>query len=405
MNNYVRCAFREFRHRKGRTVANIAGYAVATSVVVSLFVWLDFSRFSTDAILKDVGAHFIGYMPSGASPEAPVAKDPTEGFVSAGARSTLFSAALIEKIRQLPSVLDASPYLSFRIRSEKDSHVFIIGGFDPSSHVSIGTTTCAPSDIIHGRFLVSEDRGKVMLEGNYAFTQTLGVGSRITIGHDELEVIGIINPALRPAKADVYLHIEDARKIIQQRVRPGSFPEDSVNQVLVEAKGSRTMAMAITGLGSISPAFKAFGFACWQPAATALGMGEKAVGFLLTVILVGLFLFVGKTQFASIVERDHDFGILKVVGWSKHNIMLQIIIESLLLSITGCLIGSIIAGLVVYLVPLQAVTGFPVLTGVVISPFLLLRIFLLAMSGGVLVSIFPALAAARRDPAESLRRL
>jgi len=163
--------------------------------------------------------------------------------------------------------------------------------------------------------------------------------------------------------------------------------------------------MAITGLGSISPAFKAFGFACWQPAATALGMGEKAVGFLLTVILVGLFLFVGKTQFASIVERDHDFGILKVVGWSKHNIMLQIIIESLLLSITGCLIGSIIAGLVVYLVPLQAVTGFPVLTGVVISPFLLLRIFLLAMSGGVLVSIFPALAAARRDPAESLRRL
>ena len=107
MKNYFRCAFREFRHRKGRTLANIAGYVIAISVVVSLFVWLDFSRLSTDSMLKDVGAHFIGYMPSGASPEAPIQKDPAEGFVSAGAASALFPVALVEKIKKLPSVRDA----------------------------------------------------------------------------------------------------------------------------------------------------------------------------------------------------------------------------------------------------------------------------------------------------------
>ena len=313
--------------------------------------------------------------------------------------------ALVEKIKKLPSVRDASPYLSFRIRSQKDGHIFVIGGFDPSRSVSVSSTTCAPTDIVQGRFLEPGDRGKAMLESNYAAAQNLKVGDRIRIGTHDLEVICIVNPAVRPAKADLYLHIEDARKIIKERVNPGSFPDDAVNEVLVEAKGSRTMDAALTGIGMVNTGFKAFGFACWRPAAKALGMGEKAVAFLLVVILVALFLFIGKTQFASVVERDHDLGILKVVGWSKHNIVMQIVIESLLVSVTGCLIGFVIAGIVVFLVPLKAVTDFPVSTGVVISPFLLLGTLLVAVAGGVLVSILPALAAARRNPAESLRRL
>ena len=89
-------------------------------------------------MLTNVGAHFIGYMPSGASPEAPILKDPAEGFVSAGAASALFPVAQVGKTKKLPSVRDASPYLCFRIRSQKDGRVFVVGGFDPSCSVSEG---------------------------------------------------------------------------------------------------------------------------------------------------------------------------------------------------------------------------------------------------------------------------
>ncbi len=405
MKIYAVNAFREFRHRKWRILISTAGYAIAISIVVSLLVWMELARVSTDRVLEDVGAHFIGYILPGGPSGEPIAKYPTEGFVSAGVHSSLFPAALVEEINSLPSVLDASPYLSFRIRSAKDNHVFTIGGFDPLSSVSVGSTTCAPADIVAGRYLGPDDRGKVLVERDYALARELDVGDTIVIGKNELVVIGAVTPAVRPARADIYMHIEDARQVISDRVHPGSFPPDSVNMVLVEATGSRTLDAAMTGMGAVHPGFRAFGFACWRPAARAMGMGENAVGFLIGVLLIGLFLFAGKTQLASVVEREHDIGILRVLGWSKKNIVMQIATESVMFSTAGSLIGFIIAGMAVYLVPVQAVTDFPLARGVVISPFLLFWILLLAIIGGMLAGAIPAAAAARRTPAESLRRL
>ncbi|HOL22392.1 MAG TPA: ABC transporter permease [bacterium] len=405
MKTYFRCAFREFRHRKGRVAVNIAGYAIAISIVLSLYVWLDFARLSTEKVLKEVGAHFIGYMPDTEPAGEKITKDPMEGFVAAGVHSMLFPVTLVEKIAGLPSVKDASPALCYRVRSDKDGHLFIIEGFDPSHKVSIGSTTCAPADILKGRFIGMEDRGLVMVEDDYASSRKIDVGDIITIGRHRLQVAGIINPAVRPAKADVYMHIEDARTIISDRVKPGKFPPDTVNIVLVEAKNGRTMDAAMTGMGSIDTRFRVYGFACWRPATKAMGMSEKAVEFLLVVLLIGVFLFAGKTQFASVVEREHDIGILKVVGWSRRNIIMQVLTESVILSLAGSLLGFIISGLVVYLVPVKTVTDFPLTTGVIISPVLLLWVLFLSIAGGILAGLLPSISAARRTPAESLRRL
>lgn len=403
MKTYLQCAFREFRHRKARTAVTIAGYTVVTAIVVSMVTWMGLSRTATDEVLANVGAHFIGYIPREASSDEPVAIDPVEGFVTVGMLTEPFPYSYIEEIDRHPAVWQASPYLSFRIR--EDDRFFLIGGFDPSKDISVNGTVCSARDVVEGRYLEQSDRHSAMVEQSYAVANYISLGDMISIGDFDLEIIGVVDPVVRPAKADIYLHIDDARRIIETRVRPGALPAGAANTVLVEARTAHTMDTAMSGLGAVDPGFRAFGFGCWRPAARAMGLGESAVGLLVGVMMAALFLFAGKSQFASVVEREHDIGILSVVGWSKKNVIAQIVIESVMVALGGSFIGFIIGALVVYFVPLQTVIDFPLMVNVVVSPTLLLVVLMVALAGGALAGVFPALVAAGRSPAESIRRL
>jgi len=167
-------AWCELRRRKARTLVTVLGYCVAISSMIVLVGVLRISGQGSAAILDHTGTHFVAFSPATntmacdeCAPYLTAAGSqqiPAEGLVAFGTRTNLMPHSIVERIRSLSTVAEAAPYLQYRFRNPGDGHLFTIGGFDPANTTVVGTTCCASTDVIKGRFLVRGDRGKILVE-------------------------------------------------------------------------------------------------------------------------------------------------------------------------------------------------------------------------------------------------
>ena len=133
---------------------------------------------------------------------------------------------------------------------------------------------------------------------------------------------------------------------------------------------------------------------------------NQIIGMVTIVIggIVGISLLVGgigimNIMLVSVTERTREIGICKAIGAKRHHILMQFLIEALLLSLLGGMIG-LAAGFGVGTLIATSIPGFPPAT----IPFWSIALAL-GFSGfvGVLFGILPAAKAANLDPIDALR--
>ena len=99
----------------------------------------------------------------------------------------------------------------------------------------------------------------------------------------------------------------------------------------------------------------------------------------------------------SVTERTREIGIRMAVGAHGSDILTQFLIESVVLSLTGGLLGIAIGILTAK--TLSHFNHWPT----VISPSVSMIAFLFSGAVGVFFGYYPALKAARLDPIDALR--
>lgn len=247
------------------------------------------------------------------------------------------------------------------------------------------------------------------------FDTTDVVGKRVRIGGASISIIGVMEDmSFGPGGfgvAVIYMPISTVKKLYadsdEQDIvsfllvafEPGSDAQsfqNRLNYVLREEKGlldneddpfimiGREQALGI--VDSVLLALQAF-----VSAVAAISLVVGGIG-IMNIMLV------------TVKERTKEIGLRKAIGAKNHSILVQFLIESVVLTTVGGVVG-IVLGVGLSLAGVLAINAFQPDWGVafVFVPEALLIATGVAMTVGIIFGLYPAFKASRLHPIEALR--
>jgi putative ABC transport system permease protein len=278
--------------------------------------------------------------------------------------------------------------------------------------------------VIAGRVLLKSDQEghdnvAVLTEfGARKLLATEGtIGKTIRIGGDYFKVVGIVksesgqagNIQLPDQKVDVYIPIEVAKAyfgdVFTKRTSGSRIREKvELHQIIVQTNATENVESTAAGIEAMLSRFHAKKDYLVSVPLALLRQAEATKRTFNIVLgsIAGISLLVGgigimNIMLASVTERTREIGIRRAIGAKKRQILYQFLVETVVLSFTGGLIGLGIGVLIPSLI--TYFSGMP--TVITLDGILLPLIISLAI--GVVFGLYPANRAARVDPIVALR--
>ncbi len=260
------------------------------------------------------------------------------------------------------------------------------GSFLPRTDPSRGSAVC-----------VLGSKLKVELFGN-----NNPLGQRVRIGDRRFRVIGVLSPMGVSLGDDI-----DETVTIPVASAQALFNTASLFRILVEATGSEAIAKAKEnirttisqrheGEDDITVITQDAILATFDRIFRALTL---AVGGIAAISLVVAGIMIMNVMLVAVSNRRTEVGLLKALGAPRSQIMRIFLTESALLSVTGALLGLLVAILGLQLLSFL-LPNFPIQP----VPWAALLAFTVALATGLLFGVLPARTAARLAAAEALAR-
>ena len=246
------------------------------------------------------------------------------------------------------------------------------------------------------------------------------LGERVRVGSAYYKVIGVMNPRVANAElgentdsqaaADrMFIPLETARErfgeILMKR-RSGSFESERIELHELTVQVERLdevmpVSEAIQQLMAANHKKKDYDIVVPLDLLKRAERTKRVFSIVLGSI-AAISLLVGgigimNIMLASVTERTREIGIRRALGATRRDIVLQFMVETVILSAAGGLLGIILGVGIPFLV-----TWFSAMKTIVTfwSPIIAFSISALV---GILFGLYPALRAAEMDPVEALR--
>ncbi len=158
----------------------------------------------------------------------------------------------------------------------------------------------------------------------------------------------------------------------------------------------------------------------WKEISPDLGMMSDSMGqtlyILMIIILLALCFSIINTMMMAILERTRELGMLMAVGMSRQRIFIMIMLETIMLSLTGAFLGMILSAISIhyfgiYGIDLSAFAKGLEAVGIntMVYPKLdtpgYIGVTILVIITGIISSIFPARKALKLNPVDAIRTL
>ncbi len=128
----------------------------------------------------------------------------------------------------------------------------------------------------------------------------------------------------------------------------------------------------------------------------------------LLVLIAGVSLVVGgigimNIMLATVTERTREIGIRRALGAERKDITLQFLVEAVVQTNVGGIVGVLLGVSLVFVIPFLADAIASTYLPAKIDPFSIFLSLGTAVAVGVIFGLYPALRAAKLDPIEALR--
>ncbi len=348
------------------------------------------------------------------------------GHIQIHAESYLDRPSLYKTIDQLAVVKDAVSSLEYvdswapRVYSsglgslEEKSSGIQITGIDP---IRENETIHFNRKIIQGESLSPQPEKEVLLGKGLAEVLNAETGSEVvvisqaadgSIANDLYQVTGILDLGDGASnRTAFYIHIQDAQElfVLGDKVHEVAITMDDLDAVR-SADRILEKRLERTGLDPAS----------WQEFARSFYVAMKAdmQGMWITLVVIVLVVAIGvlNTVLMSVLERQREYGVLKAVGTKSHQIVKLVLAEVNILAVFSIVFGVGIGLLVNWILSQHGINlSQPISWGGMeiqsMKAEINLRSFVIpavtVWLSATMVSVFPALKAARTEPAKTMR--
>lgn len=228
--------------------------------------------------------------------------------------------------------------------------------------------------------------------------QSTGLGERLQFGKGDWQVVGIFDAGNTVYDSEIWTNVEqlanDYNRSTYSTVLVGAVDAGAVQAIVGRIEGDKqNKLMAQTERQY------------FEKQTQAAGAIKTLAVFIAIVMGVGVCFAAMNTMYAAVSHRTQEIATLRVLGFKRRSILFSFIVEALMLTMAGGIIGSIMAmpihGITTGTVSWQ--TASEVAFAFRITPQLIASGLIFAALMGLFGGLFPARQAARQSPAAMLR--
>lgn len=307
--------------------------------------------------------------------------------------TSVLDAKIEDQIRRIPGVEHInSGLVDFTSMDELGPIGVLVQGWQPDAPM-MKALNILPG----GHRLTGADKKCVLLGERLAASLDKHVGDKINIFDNEnYTVAGVFRSNTVYENGGMVVLLPDLQRFMGREGQVSGFaivtdnPNDKeeIERIRrqIEALGKNLEATPTAEFVNSTNEIRFIHAMAWLTSAVALVIG--AVGMLNTMVM-------------SVFERTKEIGILRAIGWGRWRVVRMILMESVLLSLTGGVVGTVAA---IFLTHILA--RLPAVSGMVdanVSPTVIAQGFLIALCVGLLGAAYPAYRGAHLLPTEALR--
>lgn len=384
--NLLSLAVKNLLRRKGRTLLTVAGVGIAVAILFSLLSFSAGYERELDHEMESFGFHLLA-VPKGCPYEA------TTLILHGGVIPKYLTDDDLARVRTTDGVTIASPMLLHQFNRDSTPH--IVYGIDPAEMVPL-----KPEWKVNGRFFTRDEVHVMVVGSMLAEKEGLAVGDVLSFGpaQEPYTIIGVLDPTGTADDNFHFLPLADAQSAFKK--------EGLITAIAVRTDDVRNIARISGDLEKI-PDIQVVTMA--QVTGTIMNLVGSARALLFSVIVIAIVISaagITNTLLMSVNERTREIGMMKAIGASGYHIGILLIAETLLITITGGVLGILVAlagsgiietfvrGLVPY-APSGSFVSF--------DPSLIGGCLLFSIGLGLLCGLYPAWKSARLSPMEAIR--
>jgi putative ABC transport system permease protein len=225
------------------------------------------------------------------------------------------------------------------------------------------------------------------------------LGKKLRFGRGEWEIVGVMDGGQSTVNSEIFGDLNQTSSDFNRA--------DGLSSILLRATDTATVPALINSLnddrrlGVIAETEKEY-----YESQTNSGQLLQYLGIFIAVIMAfGSSFAAMNTMYAAVARRSREVGTLRVLGFSRGSILLSFLLESLLLSVLGGLLGCVLV------LPLNNITtgigSFVTFSEISfnfrVSPEIMAVGVAFALIMGALGGFFPARSAAKTEILSALR--
>jgi putative ABC transport system permease protein len=136
-----------------------------------------------------------------------------------------------------------------------------------------------------------------------------------------------------------------------------------------------------------------------------LGLMLNGAKFLAVIVIFTIALVAANTGAMAVRERRHEMAVMRAIGFTRNSIVVRVLVEGLLVGVTGGVLGCGLAYVGFELLPHVSGTLGPLALAMTLAPRIVAYSFAIAAAIGAASGFIPAALATRGDIATELRAI